>query len=85
MGIQQRQSAWGAKGILQFSKLVTQKIGVLMFKYSIHVLPNFIEDLFTSNVSINSYNTGNKSQLRQPRSKYEYMYRNFSYRAQGRI
>ena len=35
--------------------------------------------LFTSNISINSYNTRNKSNLRQPRSKYEYMYRNFSY------
>ena len=66
--------------ILPFSKLVTQRIGVLMFKYSIHVLPNSIEDLFTSNISINSYNTRNKSKLRQPRSKYEYMYRNFSYR-----
>ena len=33
-----------------------------------------------SNISINSYNTRNKSKLRQPRSKYEYMYRNFSYR-----
>ena len=43
--------------ILPFSKLVTQRIGVLMFKYSIHVLPNSIEDLFTSNISINSYNT----------------------------
>ena len=39
--------------ILPFSKLVTQRIGVLMFKYSIHVLPNSIEDLFTSNISIN--------------------------------
>ena len=58
--------------ILPFSKLVTQSIGVLMFKYSIHVLPNSIEDLFTSNISINSYNTRNKSKLRQPRSKYEY-------------
>ena len=28
-----------------------------------------------------TYNTRNKSKLRQPRSKYEYMYRNFSYRA----
>ena len=43
--------------ILPFSKLVTQRISVLMFKYSIHVLPNSIEDLFTSNKSINSYNT----------------------------
>ena len=42
-----------------------------MFKYSIHVLPNSIADLFTSNISINSYNTRNKSKLRQPRSKYE--------------
>ena len=66
--------------ILPFSKLVTQRIGVLMLKYSIHVLPNSIEDLFTSNISINSYNTRNKSKLRQPRSKYEYMYRSFSYR-----
>ena len=40
--------------ILPFSKLVTQRIGVLMFKYSIHVLPNSTEDLFTSNISINS-------------------------------
>ena len=57
--------------ILPFSKLVTQRIGVLMFKYSIHVLPNSIEDLFTTcnNISRNSYNTRNKSKLRQPRSK----------------
>ena len=65
--------------ILPFSKLVTQRIGVLMFKYSVHILPNSIEDLFTSNLSINSYNTRNKSKLRQPRNKYEYMYRNFSH------
>ena len=64
--------------ILPFSKLVTKRIDVLMFKYSIHVLPNSIEDLFTSNISINSYNSRNKSKLRQP-SNYEYMYRNFSY------
>ena len=68
--------------ILLFSKLVAQRIGVLMFKYSIHVLPNSIEDLFTGiyNISINCYNTRNKSKLRQPRGKYEYMYRNFNYR-----
>ena len=65
--------------ILPFFELVTQRNGVLMFKYSIHVLPNSIEDLFTSNISLNSCNTRNKSKLRQPRSKYEYMYRNYSY------
>ena len=57
--------------ILPFSKLVTQRIGVLMFKYSIRALPNSIEDLYTCNVSINSYNTKNKSKLIQPRSKCE--------------
>ena len=39
--------------ILPFSKLVTQRIGVLMFRYSIHALPSLPcsrEDLFTSNI-----------------------------------
>ena len=52
--------------LLPISKLVTQRIGLLMFKYSIHSLPSVIEDLFTCNTSVSNHNTRNKSKLRQP-------------------
>ena len=65
--------------LLPISKLVTQRIGLLMFKYSIHSLPSVIEDLFTCNTSVSNHNTRNKSKLRQPRSNSEYMYRNISF------
>ena len=65
--------------LLPISKLVTQRIGLLMFKYSIHSLPSVIEDLFTCNTSVSNHNTRNKSKLRQPRSNYEYMYKNISF------
>ena len=65
--------------LLPISKLVTQRIGLLMFKYSIHSLPSVIEDLFTCNTSVSNHNTRNKSKLRQPRSNCEYMYRNISF------
>ena len=42
--------------LLPISKLVTQRIGLLMFKYSIHSLPIVIEDLFTSNTSVSNHN-----------------------------
>ena len=46
--------------LLPISKLVTQRIGLLMFKYSIHSLPSVIEDLFTCNTSVSNHNTRNK-------------------------
>ena len=58
--------------LLTISKLVTQKIGLLLFKYSNHSLPIVIEDLFTCNTSVSNHNTRNKSKLRQPGSNCEY-------------
>ena len=72
--------------LLPISKLVTQRIAHLIFKYSIPSLPIVIEDLFTSNTSVSNHNTRNKSKLRQPRSNCEYkikiknIYRIYMYR-----
>ena len=43
--------------LLPISKLVTQRIGLLMFKYSINSLTIVTEDLFKCNTSVSNHNT----------------------------
>ena len=65
--------------ILPLKKLVVQRIGLQMYKYSIGTLPPVIQNLFTVNESMHHYNTRQKKNLRQHVANREYMYRNFSY------
>ena len=67
--------------ILPLKKLVIQRIGLQMHKYSSKTLPLAIMDLFTTNDSIHNYNTRHKDNLRHPIGKREYMYRNFTFTA----
>ena len=67
--------------ILPLKKLVIQRIGLQMHKYSSKTLPLAIMDLFTTNDSIHNYNTRHKDNIRHPIGKREYMYRNFTFTA----
>ncbi len=64
---------------LPFRKLVTQRIGLQMFKYANNFVPISINDLFIKNEHVHEHNTRQRSNLRQPVGKQEYMYRNFSF------
>ena len=65
--------------ILPFKKLVVQRIGLQMYKYSRNTLPEAVMDLFHSNNSVHNYNTRQKHNLRHPLGKHEYMYRSFTF------
>jgi len=67
--------------ILPFKKLVIQRIGLQMYKYSINNLPTAISELFDEYKILHQHNTRNKSNFRHPLGKQEYMYRNFSFNA----
>ena len=65
--------------ILPFKKLVIQRIGLQMYKYSINNLPTAISELFDEYKIFHQHNTRNKSNFRHPLGKQEYMYRNLTH------
>ena len=65
--------------ILPFTKLVTHRIGMQMFKYHINDIPQALQILFTHNYQFHSYNTRNKHKLRSVHGKHQYMYCNFRF------
>ena len=65
--------------ILPFKKLVIHRIALLMFKYSIGVLPTPIHSLFTRNDDYHHYNTRNRDSLLIARGNSESVYKIFSY------
>lgn len=67
--------------ILPFKKLVIQRIGLQMHRYSNNNLPSEIMNLFTRNEHVHSYNTRRKTDLRHPVGKHEYMYNTFTFMA----
>ena len=64
---------------LPLRKLISQRIGLQMYKYYTGNIPTAMSDLFTINASIHDHNTRQKTNLRQPIANREYMYRNFSF------
>ena len=61
-------------------KLMLQRVTLQMLKYSIHILPDVISELFITNDTFHSHNTRNKNTLRPKMSNREYMYENLFYR-----
>ena len=57
-----------------------QRVTLQMLKYSIHILPDVISELFITNDTFHSHNTRNKNTLRPKMSNREYMYKNLFYR-----
>ena len=52
--------------ILPLDKLILDRIGILMFKYSNGLLPVIINNLYVKNKDIHSHNTRSKNRLRAP-------------------
>ena len=65
--------------ILNFDKLVFQRICLMMFKHHIGVVPKPISDLFQTNDNFHSYSTRNSQALRTPIGKSEAIYQTFTY------
>ena len=65
--------------ILNFDKLVFQRICLMMFKHHIGDVPKPISDLFQTNNNYHSYSTRNSQSLRTPIGKSEAIYQTFTY------
>ena len=59
--------------ILPIHKLMLQRVALQMFKYSINILPDVISELFITNDTFLSHNTGNKNKLRPKMSNRVYV------------
>ena len=65
--------------ILNFDKLVFQRICLIMFKHHVGDVPKPISDLFQTNDNYPSYSTRNSQALRTPIGKSEAIYQTFTY------
>ena len=65
--------------ILNFNKLVTQRIALLMFKYHKGILPDPINNLFTVNSNRHNYLTRQTNDLEVNTGKGEHVYNLFSF------
>ena len=65
--------------ILNFDKLVFQRICLMMFKHHMGDVPKPISDLFQTNNNYHSYSTRNSQSLRTPIGKSEAIYQTFTY------
>ena len=65
--------------ILDFKRLVKQRISLLMFKHHINILPSPINDLFTVNNVHHNYYTSQNNDLHINRGRKENVYRLFSF------
>ena len=65
--------------ILNFKKLVTQRIALLMFKYNMGVLPHPITDLFALNKERHNYNTRQTDDLLINTGRSEIVQKLFSF------
>ena len=63
--------------ILPFKNLEVHKIGIQMFKNNVGFLPNAVENLFTANATVHTYNTRNKHKVRAVRGIHQYVYSTF--------
>ena len=65
--------------ILNFKKLVIQRIALLMFKYNMGVVPHPITDLFARNNERHNYNTRQTHDLQINTGRGEIVYKLFSF------
>lgn len=65
--------------ILCFSKLVIHRIALMMFKHSLDILPQPMNDLFLKNDHIHNHDTRQRDNLRLVIGKGEIMYKTFSF------
>lgn len=65
--------------ILNFNKLVTHRIGLLMFKHSLELLPISISKLFTKNNEYHDHFTRQSNSLHSSIGRGESVYRSFSF------
>ena len=65
--------------ILNFKKLVTQRIALLMFKYHKGILPDPINNLFSINSNRHNYHTRQTNDLEVSTGKGEHVYNLFSF------
>ena len=65
--------------ILNFDKLVFQRICLMMLKHHINDVPKHISDLFQTNDNYHIYSTSNSQALRTPIGKSEAIYQTFTY------
>ena len=65
--------------ILNFKKLVTQRIALLMFKYHKGILPDPINNLFSTNNNRHNYHTRQTNDLQTNTGKGENVYKLFSF------
>ena len=65
--------------ILNFKKLVTQRIALLMFKYNMDILPHPIADLFALNKERHNYNTRQTDDLQINAERVDIVYKLFSF------
>ena len=65
--------------ILKFTKLVIHRIAMLMFKYSLGLVPMPIKTLFAKNNQFHNYNTRQSGSLHSSLGRGEAIYRTFSF------
>ena len=65
--------------ILNFNKLVTQRIALLMYKHSNNTLPQPIHILFSRNDEFHNHNTRQSNHLHLPIGKREGIYKSFTF------
>ena len=65
--------------ILNFSRLVLQRIALLMYKYHNGMLPSPINELFITNNTVHNYNTRQRNNLHIQIGNGEEVYRLFSF------
>ena len=66
--------------VLNFEKLVVQRISLLMFKYTHGNVPVSVSQLFRTNNEYHNYNTRNCAHIHVPVGTTEASYRTFGYR-----
>ena len=67
--------------ILIFTKLVTHRISLIMFKYATNQLPQPISELFQRNDTIHAHNTRQRENLHLLIGRGEIIYKSFSFHA----
>ena len=71
---------WIWINVLNFEKLVVQRISLLMFKYTHGNVPISVSQLFRTNNEYHNYNTRNCAHIHVPVGTTEASYRTFGYR-----
>ena len=58
--------------ILRLPEIYQNSVGVFMYKYKNHLLPDIFKNFFTTNSDLHSYPTRNASKLRPPRNTTQF-------------